>query len=108
MVEYCFHKFTGSHYRSRPPTLTIFLERLFYRTTEHTAHSADDTELSSSDLETLSYYLIENLGCIVFQNLLLTETRKSSCLELLPKKIRMESSVLVKVQAVRPEQPILL
>ena len=65
-----------------------FLEKfIFFRTAEQTTQPAEHTELSPSNLETLSQYLMENLYCIVFQNLLLTETRKSSCLEITPEKI---------------------
>ena len=43
MVEYCFHKFTGSHYQSRSPTLTIFLEKLLLLELQNTQHSLTTT-----------------------------------------------------------------
>ena len=51
--------------------------------------------------------LNRKLCCIVFQNLL-TETQKKSCLEIPPKNMRRESSVLVKLQVVQPDQAVLL
>ena len=48
MVEYCFHKFAESHYRSRS------WKNYFSRTAEHKAQPAEHTDLSSSDLETFS------------------------------------------------------
>ena len=63
--------------------IDIFLEKIrFIQKTQPSKH----TELYSSDLETLLQYLIEPLCCIVFQNLLLKETRKNSCLKSPPAK----------------------
>ena len=63
--------------------IDILLEKSpFFQKTLPAKHA----ELSCSGLETIVWYLIENVFCIVFLNLLLTKTWKNTCLEITPEK----------------------
>ena len=91
-----FHRVT---LLKKDSNIDIFLE--YFQFLQKT-QSVEHTELSSSDLETLSWYLIEKPCCIVFQQGHGgTVIWKSSPFPSpKKKKMRRESSALVKLQAV--------
>ena len=62
-------------------------------------HSVDLMQITYSDIQMFSWSLIENISCLVFQNLLLPGIQKNSYYRNSQKKVRSKSFFLAKRQA---------